>query len=91
MLSALPVTSREVITSKFTFMYLLSFTLGTIFMIPAGIVWLSTTTDNMLFFMILTFGQMAIFIVLPVIYSILQQYKEFILMLDFRSLIGIMK
>ncbi|ONI47079.1 hypothetical protein AN643_00675 [Candidatus Epulonipiscioides saccharophilum] len=49
MLSSLPVTSKDIVRSKFLFMYLSNFILSAIFLIPAGIVWFISTTDNMLF------------------------------------------
>lgn len=39
MLSSLPVQAKEIISSKFGFLYLLNFLLGILFMLPAGIVW----------------------------------------------------
>ncbi len=38
-LLSLPVKNTDIISSKFLFMYLLNFLIGTIFMIPGGIVW----------------------------------------------------
>ncbi len=50
MLTALPIKSKDVLTSKFLFMYLLNVVMGILFMVPAGIVWLNTTKDNGLLF-----------------------------------------
>ncbi len=56
MLLALPVSSTEVILSKFAFMYLINLVLCIILMIPAGIVWVTNTQDNILFFVMYVIG-----------------------------------
>lgn len=40
MLTALPVKSSEIISSKFLFMYLLNLLIAVIFMIPGGMIWI---------------------------------------------------
>lgn len=49
MLCGLPVKTREIITSKFGFMYLLNLLFTILFMIPAGIVWCMNTDSNLQF------------------------------------------
>lgn len=52
MLSALPVRNKEIISSKFAFMYLLNLLLGFLFLVPAGIVWLLSTPDSTVSFLL---------------------------------------
>lgn len=52
MLSALPIKSSEIISSKFWFMYLLNFVLGFVFMVPGGIVWAIHSNLNVLFLLL---------------------------------------
>lgn len=57
-LTALPVRSSEIISSKFSFMYLLNLLLAVIFMIPGGIVWIvnaNTDVFRFVLFMLSTF------------------------------------
>jgi ABC-2 type transport system permease protein len=50
MLSSLPVQAKEIISSKFGFLYLLNFLLGILFMLPAGIIWQIYASAHLLFF-----------------------------------------
>lgn len=50
MLSSLPVRAKEIISSKFGFLYLLNFLLGILFMLPAGIIWQIYASAHLLFF-----------------------------------------
>lgn len=57
-LTALPVKSSEIISSKFSFMYLLNLLLAVIFMIPGGTVWIISADTDVLrsvLFMLSTF------------------------------------
>lgn len=48
MLSTLPIEAKEIIISKFGFLYLLNFLLAILFLLPGGIVWQLYTSDNLL-------------------------------------------
>lgn len=50
MLSSLPVQAKEIISSKFGFLYLLNFLMGIIFILPAGIVWQIYDSHHLIFF-----------------------------------------
>lgn len=50
LLSSLPVRAKEIISSKFGFLYLLNFLLGILFMLPAGIIWQIYASAHLLFF-----------------------------------------
>ena len=50
MLSSLPVQAKEIISSKFGFLYLMNFLLGILFMLPAGIIWQIYASAHLLFF-----------------------------------------
>ena len=50
LLSFLPVRAKEIISSKFGFLYLLNFLLGILFMLPAGIIWQIYASAHLLFF-----------------------------------------
>lgn len=56
MLSTLPLSNSEIVSSKFALMYLLSFILCLLFMIPAGIVWICSTTNSAIFFFVYIIG-----------------------------------
>lgn len=51
-LSALPVKSSEIISSKFSFMYLLNLLLAVIFMIPGGVIWIANAKPDVLRFLL---------------------------------------
>lgn len=46
MLSALPVRDSEILSSKFSFIYLINFVFGFVFMVPGGIVWIINQKQN---------------------------------------------
>lgn len=50
MLSSLPVQAKEIISSKFGFLYLLNFLMGILFILPAGIVWQIYDSHHLIFF-----------------------------------------
>lgn len=47
-LTALPVKSSEIISSKFSFMYLLNLLIAVIFMVPGGVIWIANTKADVL-------------------------------------------
>ena len=47
-LLSLPLKSSDIISSKFIFMYLLNFLIGSMFMLPGGIVWVLSKSLNVL-------------------------------------------
>jgi len=56
MLSSLPLSNRQIISSKFAFMYSLSFLLCILFMLPTGIIWIGSTTVSTIFFLVYLLG-----------------------------------
>lgn len=47
-LAALPVKSSDIISSKFSFLYLLNLFIAIVFMIPGGVIWIANARPDML-------------------------------------------